>query len=189
MDHKAKRDYSQFKDEELMALFQTGFNSAFDEIFSRYQKSIFYRMISNGRSKQDCEDLVQETFLCVSRFRHTYSPELKFSPWLFKIAKNLSITQYRKSKHLVTTCMASEPVDMRVLQDMNLHQANLMFSTRIAIEQLSPQFSHLLALRVIHGFTYKEISKISGVPIGTVKSRIGRGRVRLRKSLKVYEDC
>ncbi|MEX1136400.1 MAG: sigma-70 family RNA polymerase sigma factor [Balneolales bacterium] len=188
MKNMARHDYSDYSDEKLMGLYQDGCNSAFDEIVNRFQNPLFFRMISHIQNKQDCEDLVQDTFLRVSRSRHSYSSKFKFSPWLFTIARNLLFTQYRKIKLMEVGYMNDEWTDNNILPDALLHQANLMASTRKAIGQLSPKFSDLLYLRMVQECNYNEIKEITGLPLGTIKSRIGRGRARLRKSLRIYSQ-
>ncbi|MEX0780469.1 MAG: sigma-70 family RNA polymerase sigma factor [Balneolales bacterium] len=187
MSNSARQDYSHFTDEELMKLFQNGINEAFNELVIRYQKVLYYRFILNIKIKQDCEDLIQDTFLCVSRSKDNYLSNLKFSPWLYAIAGNLLINHYRKKNQLITTCLTNEPADKQLLADISLHQANLLITTRKAIAKLAPKFSRLLQLRVIDEYSYNEIRDITGLPIGTIKSRIGRGKIRLRESLKMYK--
>lgn len=186
MNNTAGQDCIRFSDEELMELYQNGLEVAFNEIVRRYQSRLFGLMIIQTQNRQDCEDLVQDTFLCVSRSKHSYSRQYKFSPWIFTIARNLLITHYRRHRHLAMIHLNQEPADSRNLPDVRLHRLNLMTGIRRAIGELPPNNAELLQLRLMDGLSYREISEKTGLPAGTVKSRIGRGRVRLRERLKMF---
>ncbi|MEX0929537.1 MAG: sigma-70 family RNA polymerase sigma factor [Balneolales bacterium] len=186
MNRTARQDYSAYEDEELMRLYQNGFNDAFRELVIRYQSSLFLRMNAFTRNREDSEDLVQDSFLCVARFKHSYSPTYKFSNWLFTIGSNQLISRYRKGRHMLMTSHITEPEDIEILQDNRLHNKNLTTSLRIAIARLPGCYATLLTMRIIEERSYQEIHVDTGLPVGTIKSRIKRGRERLRVMLRPH---
>ncbi len=149
-----------------------------------------------SRSPQDAEDLVQETFLNAFRSLDRFEEGTNLRAWLFRILNNAFISQYRRRKrrpsssiedvteyylydHLAEGGAAPKPDnperevlerigDERVLQ---------------ALEELPVEFRQVELLADVEGFSYREIADILGIPIGTVMSRLYRGRRRLQKLL------
>jgi len=143
-----------------------------------------------GRS----QDLLQETFLLVYRNRHSYRPIAKFSTWLYTIAGNLARSEYRKRK---SRRMYSIQLVNRDNEEYQLAIPDESFSPdrhtestlqdkyiQKALDQIPPYFREVVVLRDIQQLAYDEIAKITGLPMGTVKSRINRGRTRLQVLLK-----
>ncbi|MCH8018317.1 sigma-70 family RNA polymerase sigma factor [candidate division KSB1 bacterium] len=179
-------------DEDLIERFQKGDLYAFDLIVKRYKEQLLnfvYRFVGN---QEEAEDIVQETFLRVYRKRKAYKRIAKFSTWIYTIAGNLSRTELRRRKRrklFSVTDMGYEDRDYEI-SDEGYNPENHVEGViqeeiiHAEINNLSPKFREVIILRDVQELSYEEISKIIRVPIGTVKSRVNRGRLKLQSKLK-----
>ena len=147
-------------------------------------------------SEADAEDLVQETYIRAFRFRHQFTPGTNLKAWLFRILTNTFINQYRrKAARPETTELddVDESILFRHMRDVSPGssspdpEAELIDNTvssevKDALEALPEKFRTTVLLDV-EGFSYKEIAETLDIPIGTVMSRLHRGRKFLQKRL------
>lgn len=148
----------------------------------RFLYSLAYRLCGNH---QDAQDLVQEVLLRVRRGLHNYQPD-NLEGWLSRITTNTFLDQVRKRQRRRTVALADEPD--RVLAgspgaDAELAARDLPDHLQSLLLELPPEYRVAVVLKDVLGFSYEEIAGIAGVPIGTVRSRIHRGRGRLRTAL------
>ncbi len=148
------------------------------------------------RSEAEAEDLVQETYIRAFRFRHQFTPGTNLKAWLFRILTNTFINQYRrKAARPQTTELddVEESILYRHMRDVSPGSASpnpeaelidntLSSEVKDALEALPEKFRTTLLLDV-EGFSYKEIAEVLDIPIGTVMSRLHRGRKFLQKRL------
>jgi len=191
-DFSREEDEERLTDEELIKRFQEGDVHAFELIVKRYKDPLLnfvYRFLGN---RTEAEDIVQETFLRVFRNRKAYKRVARFSTWIYTIAGNLAKTELRKrKKHTIFSVseMGYEDKDYEI-SDESLNpekKVNSRLYDKIIqkeIEALSPKFREVIILRDIQELSYEEISKIIKVPIGTVKSRVNRARLKLQERLR-----
>ncbi len=184
-------DYRSLEDEVLIERFQNGDLRAFDEIVRRYKDPLLnfvYRFLGN---RTESEDIVQETFLRVFKNKHAYRKVAKFSTWIYTIAGNLAKTELRKRKKrnlFSISDIGYEDKDYEIA-DETLSPEKEVNSTMYdeiiqkEIQNLSPKFREVIILRDVQELSYEEISKIVKIPIGTVKSRVNRARLRLQEKL------
>ena len=189
----------ELTDEQLIKKFQNGDIGAFNQIVHRYKDRLLnfiYRFV-NDIDKS--EDLTQDTFLKLYTHKDSYKEIAKFSTWLYTIAANLAKTELRKIKRRKTFSISDLSKDDREFvisseaigpddKDIN---STFEKNIQIALERLSVDFKTIIILRDIQELSYDEISKIMKLPIGTVKSRINRGRLKLqdlliKKGDKIY---
>lgn len=181
-------------DEDLMAAFQNGKVEAFDILVHRYKDPLtnyIYRFLGDMK---ECEDLLQETFLRVYRNRHSYRRIAKYSTWLYTIAGNLARSEYRKRKRrrlfsLQSVNRDDEEYEVEIPDETYLpdvHTESLMQDKFVqeTLRQIPEEFREVVVLRDIQQLSYEEIAEITGLPMGTVKSRINRGRTKLQHMLK-----
>lgn len=179
-------------DEELIKRFQDGDNQAFNELVARYKDPLFNYVTRMLKDKVFAEDIVQETFVRVYRNSNRYQQIAKFSTWIYTIAINLTKTELRRQnlRRFFSLSTVSENGKTFELPDqrINLEKSaeDTMAGERIreAIDTLPKTFREVIILRDLQELSYEEISKIVGVPLGTIKSRVNRGRTRLQKLLK-----
>ena len=172
---------------------------AFREIVSRYRDRVYnltYRMLG---SHEEAEDLAQETFITVFKSIDTFRGDAKFGTWLYRITANLckNRIKYLSRRHhrnqaeyneeVVTgggmreaqlTTGTPTPSPQKQLETMELEQF-----FRQAIQSLDEDQRLLVVLRDIEGLHYEEIFSITNVPVGTIKSRLHRARMILRKKM------
>lgn len=185
---------SAMSDEELMAQLQAGTVEAFDLLMERYEDPLtnyLYRFVGDWEA---CADLLQETFIRVYRNRHGYTEIARFKTWLYTIAGNLARTEYRRRKRwqknsIRTTNREGEEYvrplpDDAVAPDEHAEGRLQEGYLQEALVQLDQPFREAVVLRDVQQLEYKEIAEITGAPLGTVKSRINRGRTRLQDLLE-----
>jgi RNA polymerase sigma-70 factor, ECF subfamily len=178
-------------DEELIERFQGGDVYAFEMIVNRYKDPLLNFVYHFLGDRIDAEDVVQETFLRVYRNKHLYRNIAKFSTWIYTIAGNLAKTELRRRKRRRLLSISQMGFDNKdydvpdplrtadVVVDGDMKEAFI----RKEIDALPVKFKEVVVLRDIDEFSYEEISDILKIPIGTVKSRVNRGRLRLQKRL------
>jgi RNA polymerase sigma-70 factor (ECF subfamily) len=190
---------AQETDEELIAAFQGGSESAFNQIVSRYKNPLtnfVYRFLGDY---DECDDIVQEAFVRVYRNKHAYTPQAKFSTWIYTIAGNLAKSRLRqKERHRMFSLSALwtsdedarevEIPDERYASDRRADSSLKFEHIQKALNSISPKYREVVVLRDIQELTYEEIAKVTGLNLGTVKSRIKRGRTMLQKLLKDIID-
>ena len=141
------------------------------------------------REPADAEDLVQETCLKAFRSFHQFCPGSNARAWLVTILLNACRDQARKVSHMPLTLSFDEVAEfVRLRQpactpEAMAMQNNLGRLVRLAIDDLPPEFRLVVLLADVEGFTYQEIADTVGCPIGTVMSRLYRGRRLLHTTL------
>ena len=174
--------------------------AAFAELLQRYQSHLnrlFYHLAPDW---QERADLAQEVWIRVYRNIHRLQDPAKFRGWLSRIATNLFYDELRKRKRVSQPLSLDAP---RYVEDGemswelpdNAPSPNEDLTTRefyehlqTAISQLPETFRTTIVLREIEGLPYEEIAEITGVSLGTVKSRIARARLKLQSVLQNYLD-
>lgn len=154
-----------------------------------------YRMTRNA---QDAEDLVQETYLKAYRYYDKFQEGTNFKAWLFKILKNTFINNYRKKQQTPPQSDFAEIEDAfenRVSQDASGQMKSpeeeilenvLDEDVQRALDDLPPDYRMAVILADLEGFSYKEIADILDLPLGTVMSRLYRGRKLLESAMLTY---
>ncbi len=162
--------------------------------------SMALRLVFN---KEAAEDLVQETYLKAYRFFDTFQKGTNIKAWLFKILRNTFINNYRKTVNSPDEILIEdvETVDTHLAYDQENAAVDLAETleakysdlsgfvdddVKHAIDSLPVEYREAILLSDVEGLPYQDISEITNVPIGTVKSRLNRGRKLLQKSLWEY---
>ncbi len=192
-----KKNSDQVSDEKLIARFQQGDVQAFDTLVRRYKDQLLnyvYRFVGN---RVEAEDVVQETFLRVYKNKHYYKEIAKFSTWVYTIAGNLAKTELRKRKRrklFSVSNFVNEDRDYDIPDgerspEQEVDGAIQDEIIQKAIDKLPAKFKEVILLRDVQGFAYEEIGEILNIPLGTVKSRVNRGRLKLQEDLRfLVED-
>lgn len=181
-------ELAQLDDSSLVARFLDGEKRAFTELANRYHvrlMNFIYRTIGD---RDRAEDLVQETFIRVYRHLHRFDQTKKFSTWVYTIAGNLAKNELRNRSRnplvLFQTIRKNWDADHRPLEwEDNTYRPDDLYRKRHlksmvedAVAQLPEHHRMVFVLREMEGKTYEEISEITGVNLGTVKSRLNRAR-------------
>jgi len=181
-------ELARLDDSALVERFLTGEKRAFTELANRYHvrlMNFIYRTIGD---RDRAEDLVQETFIRVYRHLHRFDQTKKFSTWVYTIAGNLAKNELRNRSRnplvLFQTIKKNWDADHRPLEwEDNTYRPDDLYRKRHlkemvekAVAQLPEHHRMVFILREMEGKTYEEISDITGVNLGTVKSRLNRAR-------------
>ena len=148
------------------------------------------------RSQSDAQDIVQESYLRAFRAFHSFAGR-DIRPWLLAIVRNAAyrwLSNRRRSANVISIDEAfggnvgREPAEAQIASEDPTPEAHLIGKVdqalvRTALDDLPPIFREVLVLREIEGLAYREIAEVAGSPIGTVMSRLARGRKELRKAL------
>lgn len=179
-------------DEELIAKFQNGDLYAFDVLVRRYKNQLMNFVCRFVGNREEAEDIVQDTFVRLYRNKHSYRRIARFSTWIYTIAGNLAKTELRKRKGrrlLAISQLGCEDKDYEI-EDSAFDPEQEVDGTmkgaiiQREIDRLPPKFRQVIILRDIQELSYEEISEIIKAPLGTVKSRVNRARLRLQKRLE-----
>jgi RNA polymerase sigma-70 factor (ECF subfamily) len=177
---------------DILSQVSAGNVDAYGKIVVRYNGRLYnfiYRFVGD---RETAEDIVQETFLRAFRKRKEYRAIANFSTWLFTIAGNLAKSELRRRKRwrLFSIDRAEETdtgmdlPDVSALPDRVAESSLADVQIQQAIASLPDNYRQVILLRDVQGMSYQEISEIVDCPVGTVKSRVNRARLKLQQKLK-----
>ena len=176
-------------DWDLIAQAKLGDMDAFAELVARYQRPVVHFCQRIVGSRQDAEDIAQDSFVRVYRYLDRLEPAAKFSTLLFGIARNLALNFIRDSGRrgrTVTHSLTNDDQREQLIEDehlrpdraVRLKEIDEMIEAGLAL--LSPKHREVLILRELQGMDYSSIAEVVKCRKGTVKSRIARAREQLR---------
>ncbi|KAF4410413.1 MULTISPECIES: RNA polymerase sigma factor SigE [Streptomyces] len=158
-----------------------------EEIVSTHSARVYrlaYRLTGN---QHDAEDLTQEVFVRVFRSLSTYTPGT-FEGWLHRITTNLFLDMVRRRQRIRFDALGDDAAERLPSREpspqQHFHDAHFDADVQQALDTLAPEFRAAVVLCDIEGLSYEEIAATLGVKLGTVRSRIHRGRSHLRKALQ-----
>ncbi len=186
--------------ESLVVRLKEGEEQAFAEAFQLYKDMVYNLACKLLADKSDALDITQEVFLTLFRKIHRFRGECSLKTWLYRVTLNQAANRNRwwrrRLRHRTAPLtlglergdgmMAREPRS----QDPSPQRLILSRETKEALEKglekLPPEQRAAIVLRDVQHLTYEEISRVTGAHVGTVKSRIARGRERLREILRAH---
>jgi RNA polymerase sigma-70 factor (ECF subfamily) len=179
-------------DQELIAATLARETAAFGELVQRYQNRLYGALVHMLGSTEDARDVAQEAFVLAFQKLTTFRGDAQFYSWLFRIAMNAAVNFRRKNRSLGLSIDASkertgsEPLDLNrdARPEQPLELAERQRIVRDALAQMTEEFRDALVLADMEELSYEEISQVLQIPIGTVRSRIHRGRAELRDKLR-----
>ena len=170
-------------DRELVAAAQAGDRRALDELLRRHYDRVHAVCRRIAGSSRDADDAAQEAMISIVRGLPRFDGRAQFSTWAYRIATNAALDELRRRKrrpalHVLTDDgVAPEPVDP--LADRQVTAIGDRMAIDAALDELPEEFRAAVVLRDVADLDYAEIAEALGVPVGTVKSRIARGRNQL----------
>ncbi len=195
-----KKDFNTLSDEELIKEFQENNTlEAYEILVKRYKDPLVnfvYRFVGD---KEVAVDIVQDTMVKFYLKKDSYQTIAKFSTWLYTIAANLAKNELKRRKKRSFLSLNSDkeedgyevqvPDKTVIDPERATHNDMMQEDIQKALMKVKPVYREMVILRDIEGFSYEEIAEMKGLQLGTVKSRINRGRNQLKKLLQKYVEA
>lgn len=177
MTHRAAEDVA------LIDRYLKGDHSAFDDLMRAHEDRVFAICLRMLRDREAALDVTQETFLTLFRKADRYKAEAAFSTWLYRVTMNACYDYLRRTKRRKADALPEghDPADPRAADP--LESAEVRPDIEAALGQISEEFRSAVVLVDLQGLAIDQTAEILGVPSGTVKSRVYRGRRQLAELL------
>jgi RNA polymerase sigma-70 factor, ECF subfamily len=179
----------------MMSKVEKRARAEFEQACTEYLDTLYAGALTLTRSNVEAEELVQDTYVKAFRFAHKFEWGTNLKAWLFRIQTNTFINNYRQKRHerRYLERAASEPLYDKVMDresqayaaNPEAHAFSKFFKEDLecALAELPEDFKVVIVLVDVEGFSYKEVAEMIGSPIGTVMSRLHRGRKLLQREL------
>ena len=179
------------EEQRWIAAARNGDQESFEKLVRLYEKRVFSLTSRMCRNSADAEEAAQEAFLAAWQALPAFRGDASFATWLYRLVSNACVDILRREgRHqamagpsLDDEESSPEPTDKSPSPHALAERAELRRQIEAGLAALPPEYRQVLILREIHQCTYDEIAQICSIDLGTVKSRINRGRKRLRKIL------
>ncbi len=186
------------REDVLLARCRKGNPRAFEELVELYEKKVYnlaYRMLGN---MEDARDITQDAFIKVYSSLSNFRGDSSFSTWLFKIVSNMCLDELRRRGRRSFVSL-DEPLqqedgemprqmpDLKMDLEKEVEDRYIQAMVHRAILSLTADHRMVIALRDLQGFSYEEIAEMMDCSLGTVKSRINRARLALRRQMEEGE--
>ena len=179
-------------DSELITECLQGRTEAFGQIVTRYQERLFGTLVTMLGSVEDARDVAQEAFVQAYQKLDSFRGQSAFYSWLFRIALNSSVDHHRRQRRPTVSIDAAreqtgaEPTDLHpeTSPSFSIERTERQTLVQLALSKLSPEYRQVLILKEMEDFKYEEIAALVKIPVGTVRSRIHRGRAELKDILE-----
>jgi RNA polymerase sigma-70 factor (ECF subfamily) len=170
------------RDEELLKSFLAGHPASFDELMRRHEQRIFALALRVTGNRSDALDATQDAFIVAFRRAETFRGEAAFSTWLYRIGINACNDLLRKKykQELVDP----DTIDTQIERSGSVDDPPVRVDIVNALKQLPEEYRTAVVMHDLGGIPYDEIAKLTSAQIGTVKSRISRGRRKLAALLE-----
>ena len=179
---------------QIVTACQRGDPHAYEQLIRCYQTQVYSLALRMLGDAEDAADVTQETFIRIFRTIDSFRGDASFSTWVYRVTSNLCLDWLRRRKRQVLSSDAPvswehetaprEAADNAPNPEDLLAAAELRQEIQSALNELESYHRLALLLRDVQGLSYEEISDILDLPLGTVKSRINRGRKQLKKMLQ-----
>lgn len=177
-------DLDDLTDEALLDRFQRGTQAAYEVLMRRHEDRIFGLALRMTGDRSDALEATQDTFISAFRQAASFRGDSSFGTWLYRIGINACRDLMRKRQRLPEPVAdpsdRTETASTGRVEDLVVDRVDLAR----ALAELSEEYRQAVVLHDLGGVPYEEIAAVAGVPIGTIKSRISRGRRRLAEQLE-----
>ncbi len=176
-------------DTQLIEQTLAGRSEAFGELVRKYQDRLFNTVVHMTGNVEDAQDIVQDTFVKAFLKLESFQHHAAFYTWLYRIAFNSAVSHCRTRRPAISIDQSredagAEPVDGGDCPEATLLRRERCQQVRCAIARLKEEYRAVIVLREIDGLSYETIADILDLPVGTVRSRLYRGRLQLTEELK-----
>jgi RNA polymerase sigma-70 factor (ECF subfamily) len=169
-----------------------GKTRAFGRLYERYRPMVYELAYRMTRNREEAEDVLQDTFLRAMRALGTYDTQYKFSTWILTIASRLCVDRWRASRRTQLSLDAEYDSGSIQLPHPGERPDDHTFKREVAalvesgLQRVPEDYRVMLILRHRLELSYEEIAAVTGMPLGTVKTRIHRARERLARALSAH---
>ena len=177
-------------DKHILAQARRGELDAFEELVRRYEKRVYAIALRSAGSPEDAADITQDVFLRAWRSIESFRGDSGFSTWLFRITMNICVDHARhRQTQPQTMALTNDEDEERPIPataptpEEQLDNSELGRELAAALDEVSEEHRRIVLLRDVSGMSYTEIAEILEISEGTVKSRLARARIALRKVL------
>ena len=178
-------------EKHILARARRGELPAFEELVRRHEKRVYAVALRSSGSPEDAEDITQEGFLRAWRSIEEFRGDSGYSTWLFRITMNLCVdhARHKHAQPQTQPLVMGEEESERPLPDTaptpeeHLDNSELGRELAAALDEVSEEHRRIVLLRDVSGMSYTEIAEVLEISEGTVKSRLSRARIALRKVL------
>lgn len=177
------------EDERLVELAVGGDAYAFETLMQKHESRMFAVALRMCANREDAQDCLQDAMLRIYKAMPSFKGQSSFSTWAYRITMNTCLDDLRRKKVRKATSLDAmldlgwSPVDPGDTPEKHADNAEMRRELSKAIQQLPEDMRAAIVLRDIQGFSYDEIAQMLDANVGTIKSRISRGRERLRDIL------
>lgn len=174
------------REDSLVERHRWGDAAAFEEIYRRYGEMVFNLALRLSGEREEAADLTQEVFLRVYRHLGRFHGRCSLKTWIYRVALNhcrSRLGRRRPLEPLEAAAAGAEPVDPARGPESRALAGDVERRVASALAAMAPMFREAVVLRDLEGLSYQEIAEVVGVRVGTVRSRIARGREQLRDLL------
>ena len=176
-------------DKQLIQDTLAGKTESFELLVRKYQDRLYNTLVHVTGSTHEAEEVVQDAMLQAYSKLDSFRGSSSFYTWLYRIAFNLSVSRTRKKRPRISLDQVQEnagvdPIDSAEGPGANIERSERATQVHQALNQLGEEFRSVLVLREMEDCDYETISQMLDVPVGTVRSRLHRGRTMLREYLR-----
>jgi len=192
VNESGPRESAGSRDRELVERVRNGDDHAFELLVLAYQERIFRLVRRLLRDRDQVQDLAQEIFLRAYRSLEGFRGQSTFYTWLYKIALNTCRNYYRSmGRRPEGSVVESESIldnieSNRVNPEKEAFRTEFWDTVKGSLHELPPEQREAIVLCDLEGLSYEEMSNVIGIPVGTVRSRVFRGRRALQQRLEPY---
>ena len=182
------------EESRLLDKAMAGDQAALEALLAIHEKKMYAICLRMFKHREDAQDCLQEAMLRVFRSLKSFKRESALSTWIYRLTTNTCLDELRRRKSRPSVSMDGlmetgwMPADEGDGPDEAYIKRERRSAVHAAIEELPDDMRAVIVLRDIEGFSYDEVSQITGVNVGTVKSRISRGRARLREVMSQKKE-
>ena len=180
----------EFDERSMIERASGGDPEAFNRLMEHHERRMYAVALRMCANREDAQDCLQEAMLRVYRAIGSFKGESSFSTWVYRITMNTCLDELRRRKNKQSASLDDlldegwAPADDSGSPEKHAVRAETARILRQTIQELPDDMRAAVVLRDIQGYTYEEIAKILDINVGTIKSRISRGREKLREKLR-----
>ena len=180
----------EFNERDMIERTSRGDAAAFNRLMEQHERRMYAVALRMCGNREDAQDCLQEAMLRVYRAIGGFKGQSSFSTWVYRITMNTCLDELRRKKNRQSTSLDSlldmgwSPSDDTNAPEKQAMRSELRRNLNRAIQELPEEMRSAVVLRDIQGFSYEEIAHMLEINVGTIKSRISRGREKLREKMK-----